>query len=116
MQSQLLFAGINGHVIALDRATGAEVWRTKLKGDFVNVVLEDGALYATAKGEMYCLDPATGTVRWNNALSGLGWGLITIAGSGGSQSLVVTQKKRLDEQAAAAGSAGAAGAYPPSPR
>jgi len=110
MQSQFLFAGINGHVLALDRATGAEVWRTKLKGDFVNVILEDGALYAAAKGEMYCLDPASGAVRWKNALTGLGWGLITIAGSGGSQNLVVTEKKRRDNQAAAAGAAGAADA------
>jgi hypothetical protein len=51
------------------RSTGAEVWRTDLKGsDFVNVALQDGDLYATAKGELFCLDPATGTIRWRNPL------------------------------------------------
>src|SRR5947199_819513 len=98
MQPNLLFIGISGNVLALDRATGEEVWRTKLKGgDFVNVVYENDALFATAKGELFCLDPTTGDVRWNNKLTGLGWGLVTIAGSGGSQRIVVGEKKRRND-------------------
>jgi outer membrane protein assembly factor BamB len=27
-----LFVGVGGHVVALDPSTGAEIWRTKLKG------------------------------------------------------------------------------------
>ena len=27
-----IYIGINGHVVAIDRATGREVWRTKLTG------------------------------------------------------------------------------------
>ena len=46
-QSSLIYIGIAGTVVALDRATGAEVWRSDLKGnDFVNVALQDGDLYA----------------------------------------------------------------------
>jgi outer membrane protein assembly factor BamB len=56
--NNLIFIGIKGTVVALDRATGSEVWRSELKGkDFVNVVLQDGDLYATTKGEVFCLDP-----------------------------------------------------------
>lgn len=102
-QNQPLFIGIAGCVLALDRATGQEIWRTKLKGsDLVNVVLEDGALYAAARGEVHCLDPSTGKIRWTNPLTGLGWGLITIASAGGSQGVLLREKKRKEEEAAAA--------------
>jgi outer membrane protein assembly factor BamB len=105
-RTSLIFIGIAGNVIALDRGTGQEVWRTPLKGgDFVNVVLLDGALYATAKGELFCLDPVTGNLRWQNALKGLGRGLVTIASSEGQQTVVMREKQQQDEAAAAASSA-----------
>jgi outer membrane protein assembly factor BamB len=101
-QPSLVFIGIGGNVVALDKSTGQEVWRTALKGrDFVNVVLQDGDLYATNKGELFCLDPATGRIRWQNPLKGLGWGLITIANAPGQQSVVMREKKQRDETAAA---------------
>ena len=107
-QTQLLFIGISGSVLALDRATGQEVWRTKLRsGDFVSVVLDGGALYAAARGELYCLDPGTGQVRWKNPLTGLGWGLVTSASADGSRSIVLSEKKRRDDEAAAAAASGA---------
>lgn len=97
-----IFIGIDGKVVALDPNTGAEVWRTKLKtGDFVNVTLLDGNLYATAKGELFCLDPATGNIRWQNQLKGLGRGLVTIASSNGQQTVVMREKQQRDEAAAA---------------
>jgi hypothetical protein len=53
----------------------SEIWRSELKGiDFVNVVFQDGDLYATTKGELFRLDPATGKILWQNPLKGLGWG------------------------------------------
>jgi hypothetical protein len=77
-----IYLGIRGTVVALDSATGTEIWRTPVKGaDFVNVALVDGSVYASARGELFALDPATGTVLWNNKLKGLGMGLVTIAGS-----------------------------------
>jgi outer membrane protein assembly factor BamB len=104
-QTNLIFIGVKGTVVALDRATGSEVWRSELKGkDFVNVVLQDGDLYATTKGELFRLDPATGKIRWQNPLKGLGWGLITIAASGSQQAVVMREKGQRDEAAAAAAS------------
>jgi outer membrane protein assembly factor BamB len=107
-RTSLIFIGIAGCVIALDRGTGQEVWRTALKGgDFVNVVALDDALYATTKGELFCIDPATGILRWQNQLKGLGRGLVTIATADGQQTVVMREKQQRDEAAAAAGAAGA---------
>ena len=100
-----LFIGIRGHVLALDRSTGQELWRTRLTGDFVNVVLDSGDLYATASGELHCLDAATGQVRWSNELRGLGRGLISIAASDGRQ-VLLAEKKRQDDEAANAAAIG----------
>ena len=37
-----VFLGIKGSAIALDKATGAQIWATRLKGgEFVNLVLSD---------------------------------------------------------------------------
>ena len=103
-----VFVGIKGTVLALDRATGEEVWRRPLVGsDFVNVTLVDGDLLATARGELFALEPSTGEVRWHNPLKGLGRGLLTIAG-GYQQAVVMTEKKRRDAQAQAAAASGAA--------
>jgi outer membrane protein assembly factor BamB len=60
--AHLVFIGIKGSVVALNRATGQQVWATHLKGsDFVNVVLQDGAVLASCYGEIFCLDSLTGT-------------------------------------------------------
>ena len=104
MQATLVIIGIGGSVVALDRGTGQEVWRTRLKGDFVNVALVDDTLFATGGGELFCLDPATGQVRWNNPLKRLGRGLVTIATADTRQAVVLGQKKKSDEEAAAASS------------
>jgi outer membrane protein assembly factor BamB len=106
MQSNFIVIGIAGNVLALDRTTGQEVWRTKLKGsDFVNVAFVGEDLLAAACGEMFCLDPATGQIRWKNPLKGLGFNLITIAAEGGGQSVVLSQKKRQDDATASAAAA-----------
>src|SRR5690349_16996732 len=106
----LIFIGIAGNVVALDESTGQEVWRTPLsRGDFVNVALQNGNLYATAKGELFCLDPSTGGIRWQNPLKGLGRGLVTIASAEGQQTIVMREKRQRDEAAAAAASSAAVG-------
>jgi|SRR5581483_5454511 len=102
-QRNLLFIGIKGTVLALDRATGQEVWRTELlRSEFLNLVHQDGDLFAATAGELFCLDSVTGHVRWHNQLKGLGRGLIAIAGAGSQQSLIAREKQRQDEEAAAA--------------
>jgi outer membrane protein assembly factor BamB len=99
-QTSLLFIGVKGTVLALDRATGKNVWESRLRGsDFVNIVLEGGALYAATQGELFSLDPATGQIRWHNRLNGFGRGLISIAGE--RQSVALREKRRRDDEASA---------------
>jgi outer membrane protein assembly factor BamB len=103
--SDLVFIGIKGSVVALDRATGQQVWATHLKGsDFVNVLLEDGAILASCYGEIFCLDPLKGDALWHNPLKGFGTGLATIAtehNPGTGNAPVLAEKHRRDEAAAA---------------
>lgn len=105
--SELIFIGIAGSVVALDRKTGEQVWATRLKGrDFVNVVLHEGRLLATTYGEAFCLDPLTGEGLWHNTLKGFGRGLAGMAMVGmlaNPSATALAEQQRRDEQAAAAG-------------
>jgi outer membrane protein assembly factor BamB len=108
--SKVIYLGIKGSVLALDSATGQQLWLAPLKGaEFVNVVLDGGNLYATARGEIFCLDPQSGGIRWHNPLKGHGLGLITIAGEGIPQNAdtVAAEKRRRDDERAAASAASA---------
>ena len=105
--SDLVFIGIRGSVIALNCATGEQVWATHLKGTgFVNVVLQNQTVLASCEGEIFCLDPPTGNARWHNPLKGFGIGLATIATEpnlGSSVVPVLAEKRRLSEQASESG-------------
>ena len=109
--SELVFIGIKGSVLALDRATGQQVWATHLKGsDFVNIVVQSETVLVACYGEIFRLDPLTGDGLWHNPLKGFGTGLATMAteGSLGSGSApVLAEKRRRDEQAAAASASAA---------
>ncbi len=104
--SELVFIGIKGSVVALNRATGEQVWAMHLKGaGFVNVVLHDRAIFATCCGELFCLDATTGEGLWHNRLKGFGTDLATIAlanVASGENMLAVKEKRRRDEAAASA--------------
>jgi hypothetical protein len=102
-RQSMIFLGVNGNVIALDRATGQEVWRSALKGSgFVNVVLDQGELYATTQGEVFRLDPSSGGIHWNNRLPGMGRGLITVASAVNQQAIPIREMQQRDEIVAAA--------------
>jgi len=108
-QRNAIFVGVRGVVLALDPATGAELWRRELKsGYFVNVAFDGQRVIATARGEVFALDPATGHVMWNNRLEGLGLGFVTIAGAAQVPAMAQIQQNR--DSAAAAGGAVAAAA------
>ena len=102
--SDLLFIGIRGSVVALNRATGEQIWATRLKGyDFVSVVLEGERLYATSYGEVFCLDPLTGEGLWHNPLKGFGTGLASITtgtGQSSGQMPAIAQEQRRAQEAA----------------
>lgn len=107
MQSKFTYIGIKGAVIALNSATGQEVWSKKLTGsDFVNVVLNGSDLLAATHGELFCLDLQTGIIRWHNPLKGYGWGLVSIAAAGlpANPNLAMAEKRRRDEESSDAAS------------
>lgn len=82
-----LIIGTNGLVAAIDRSTGAELWRTALQeGVFgatkrtdIAVLVADGAVYAGGAGHLYCLSLANGQILWHNELPGMGYNDISIA-------------------------------------
>ncbi|HEX6050623.1 MAG TPA: PQQ-binding-like beta-propeller repeat protein [Gemmatimonadaceae bacterium] len=82
----IVYLGLKAMVVALDRRTGTEVWRTQLKGgvgrssSFVTLYRDDDILFAGVGGELYALDPKTGTMLWHNPLKGFGYGISSIAG------------------------------------
>lgn len=101
MSRQRMVIGIGGHAVALDVATGEEIWRTKLKGrDSVTVSCSGADVHAGTGGELFCLDATTGTIRWRAKLKGLGLGLVTFPGSDGAAGAA-----RIQAQRAAAGAA-----------
>ena|ERR1051326_2568360 len=102
MSHSMIFLGVHGEVLALDRTTGQELWNTKLRGsDFVNVFVDGDRIFASTKGEVFCIDAATGKLLWRNELPGRGLGLITIASQNGSTSLLPLQREREEDEAAA---------------
>jgi outer membrane protein assembly factor BamB len=99
----MIFVGIGGYAVAVDRATGSETWRTKLRGsDFVNVGIDGHDLFATTRGRLYCLDATTGTIKWENDLKGLGWGLVGIAGTGAVTAAEARRREQAERTAATA--------------
>jgi outer membrane protein assembly factor BamB len=106
-QQALVFIGIKGRVVALDRDSGTEVWRAQLGTDYVSVLWDGSALFAVASGEIWRLDPASGNQLWHNQLKGLGRGLVSLASTqmaGAADSAIEYQY-----QAAAAAAGAAAG-------
>jgi outer membrane protein assembly factor BamB len=102
VRSNLVFVGIKGTVLAIDRDTGETLWTTELKGsEFVNVSLDGSDLFAASRGRLYRLDPSTGDIHWCNELPGLGYGLVSVAGSSHSTAVAAETKRRAAAQAAA---------------
>jgi hypothetical protein len=109
MALSVIYLGIRGSVVCMDRTAGKMLWITELKGsDFVNLLVDDDRIIATTKGEVFCLDAANGTLLWNDRLRGLGTGLVTIATATGASNPVPPAEKRRRDQAAAATAATAA--------
>ena len=101
-----VYVGIKSSVIALDDRTGAEVWRTQLRGsDFVSVLWDGAALIAANSGEVWRLDPQTGAVLWHNELKGFGRGMVSLASTRmpttSTDMDAASAKRRRDQQAAA---------------
>lgn len=98
----MIVVAAGGHVVALDTSTGAERWRTKLKGtDSVTLWDAGDQIFAGARGELFCLSPSTGEILWHNKLKGLGYGLVAFGAT--SDMLMAAAIKAARESAAASG-------------
>src|SRR2546430_546697 len=101
---QLIFVGLNGYALALNRETGEIVWyNNQMQNGFVTLLLDFDRLIVSTNGYIYCLDPLTGNIQWHNPLRGYGVGAPTSLVSVRGQS-----SQTVIEQAAAAAAAAAA--------
>jgi outer membrane protein assembly factor BamB len=72
---QLIFVGLNGYALALDRDTGDIVWsNNRLTSGYVTMMLDGDRLIVSTNGYMWALDPLTGNILWHNPLRGYGVG------------------------------------------
>ena len=89
---ELIFVGLNGYAVALDRDNGEIVWsNSDMKCGYVTLLLDGDRLIVSTNGYIYCLNPLTGQIMWNNPLRGYGMGaptsLTSVRGQG-SQTLM----------------------------
>jgi outer membrane protein assembly factor BamB len=76
---QLIFIGLNGWVVAVDRDSGEVVWKcSELKSGYTTLLLDGDRLIASTNGYIFCLDPQTGRVVWSNPLRGYGMGVTSL--------------------------------------
>lgn len=88
----LIFVGLNGYALALDRHSGEIVWsNNSMKSGYVTLLLDGDRLIVSTNGYIYCLDPLSGEVLWNNPLKGYGMGaptsLVSVRGQSSQTSL-----------------------------
>ena len=77
MESRTLIIGIKGHLVAIEAATGREIWRRKLRSSTMTSVRHVGdRVYVGTRGELLCVGASTGSIVWENPLKGLGFGAI----------------------------------------
>jgi outer membrane protein assembly factor BamB len=80
----LVYVGIRGSVVALDRNSGRRIWEAHLKGSsFVTVLVDGNCVFAGTQGEIFCLDAGSGRILWQDGLKGYGLGLVSIATQNG---------------------------------
>jgi outer membrane protein assembly factor BamB len=100
---QLIFVGLNGYAVALDRDTGEIVWsNNEMKSGYVTLLLDGDRLIVSTNGYIYCLDPLTGKIVWNNPMRGYGVGTPTSLLSTRGQSGQTIIQQAAEATAAAA--------------
>src|SRR5258707_11777248 len=106
---RLVFVGLNGYAVALDRDTGEVVWSNdQMKSGYVTLLLDGDRLIVSTNGYMYCLDPLTGKTLWHNPLRGYGSGAPTaIVSVRGQTSSPLTAHAAAQQAAAAAATSSA---------
>jgi outer membrane protein assembly factor BamB len=103
---QLIFVGLNGYALALDRENGTIVWSNdQMQSGYVSLLLDGDRLIVSTNGYMYCLDPLTGDILWHNPLKGYGIGTPTAICSvrGQARALLAQQAASSADSAASSG-------------
>ncbi len=95
---QLVFVGLNGYAVALDRDTGEIVWsNSELKSGYVTLLLDGDRLIVSTNGFLFCLDPLTGQILWKNPMKGYGMGTPTSLTSLRGQTMQVVIQQAGEE-------------------
>jgi outer membrane protein assembly factor BamB len=96
---QLIFIGLGGYAVALDRDSGEIVWsNNQMKSGHVTFLLDGDRLIVSTNGYIYCLDPLTGQILWHNPMKGYGYGVASLASVRGSSLQVVVQQAAQEEE------------------
>jgi len=107
MTKNTLYLGIKGSVVALNKETGKQIWKTHLKGSqYVTITQDEEHVFAHTNGELFCIVKKTGKFLWNNGLSGLGYGYTSIAIDGGNEVNPTVPQAIASDQATSAAAAG----------
>jgi len=107
---QLIFVGLNGYALALDRDTGEIVWSNdQMKSGYVTLLLDGDRLIASTNGYIFCLSPLTGEILWHNPLKGYGMGAPAALLSVRGQSSQLNMQQAANAAAAAAIAAASSG-------
>lgn len=107
---QLVFVGLNGYAVALDRDTGDIVWSNdQMRSGYVTILLDGDRLIVSTNGFIYCLDPLTGRILWHNPMSGYGVGAPTALVSVRGQSTPAVLSQAAASSAASAAAASSSG-------
>jgi outer membrane protein assembly factor BamB len=104
--ADLVFVGVNGYALGLDRQTGEIVWsNNQLKSGYVTLLLDGDRLIVSTNGYVFCLDPLTGETLWHNPLKGYGVGPASLASVRGQTSQPTLQHAAAVEAARQANTA-----------
>ncbi len=103
----MVFVGLNGYILALQRDTGDILWQweTQTWKGYVTLLVDRDRIVASVNGYMYCLDALTGEQLWHNPLSGYGTGVASVATSG--QSALGALQAQASQAVEASGAAAA---------
>ena len=87
-----LFLGIKSHVVCIDKSSGHELWRSKLKTSTItNVYYENDMVFAYAGGHLFCVNAYDGSIKWENTLKGLGYSTCIIASEHQNNAVISAQ-------------------------
>ena len=100
-----LYLGVKGHILCIDKSSGAEIWRRHLKSSsLTNLTLDGDQIFAHAGGHLFCVRASDGRIQWTNPLTGMGYGYCLFANHDHQQAANAAAASQRQEAAAAAAS------------